>query len=193
LRRATALPASPPEAPFTLGVLLWQTGRGAEAEPWFREAVARRPESADAHYMLATVLRQTGKPDEALTELRAAIGLRADLIEAHQSLAQLLTQRGDEEGARRAQAEADRLTRRKADAQASAFALSVGRQKLKNGDRAGAIAQFREALRLADDNADAHYALAQALTQAGAVAEARKHFEMAKKLAPHAPSSESGK
>ena len=86
----------------------------------------------------------------------------------------------------RAQAEADRLTRRKADAQASAFALSVGRQKLKNGDRPGAIAQFREALRLADDNADAHYALAQALKQAGAVAEARKHFELAKKLSPHA-------
>jgi Flp pilus assembly protein TadD len=143
--------------------------------------------------MLATVLRQAGRADEALGELRAAIALRADLIEAHQSLAQMLTQRGDREGAALAQAEADRLTRKKADAQASAFALSVGRQKLKTGDRPGAIAQFREALRLADDNAEAHYALAQALTQAGAVAEARKHFEMARKLAPHSPSGESGK
>jgi Flp pilus assembly protein TadD len=135
--------------------------------------------------MLATVLRQEGRTDDALSELRTAIALRADLIEAHQSLAQLLAQRGDKEGAGRAQGEADRLTRKKADAQASAFALSVGRQKLKTGDRPGAIAQFREALRLAGDNADAHYALAQALSQAGAVAEARKHFEMARKLAPH--------
>jgi Flp pilus assembly protein TadD len=155
--------------------------------------VARKPESADAHYMLATVLRQMGRADDAVAELRTAISLRADLIEAHQSLAQLLTQRGDGDGARRAQAEADRLTRRKADAQASAFALSVGRQKLKSGDRPGAIAQFREALRLADDNGDAHYALAQALKQAGALAEARKHFEQAKKLSPHGPSAETDK
>ena len=63
--------------------------------------------------------------------------------------------------------------------------MSVGRQKLKAGDRPAAIAQFREAIRLAPDNADAHYALGVALQQAGAAAEAREHFEQARKLAPH--------
>jgi Flp pilus assembly protein TadD len=72
-----------------------------------------------------------------------------------------------------------------ADAQASAFALSVGRQKLKSGDQAAAIAQFREAIKLAPENAEAHHALAQALQQNGAGAEARQHFEQAHKLAPH--------
>ena len=55
----------------------------------------------------------------------------------------MLQQKGDGPGANAARQEADRLARRKADAQASAFALSVGRQKLKSGDRAAAIAQFQ--------------------------------------------------
>ena len=119
-----------------------------------------------------------------LAEFKEAIRLRPDSIEAHQSLAQVLQQKGDAP-ARTRRAEADRLARRKADAQASAFAVSVGRQKLKSGDRAAAIAQFREAIELAPDNAEAHHALALALQQTGAGAEARQHFEEAHKLAPH--------
>jgi Flp pilus assembly protein TadD len=64
---------------------------------------------------------------------------------------------------------------------------------MKNGDRAGAIAQFREALRLADDNAGAHYALADALKQAGATAEALRHLELAKKLSAQAASRDTDK
>jgi eukaryotic-like serine/threonine-protein kinase len=100
-------------------------------------------------------------------------------------MAQLLRQKGDAGAADAAEREADRLNRRKADEQAAAFALSVGRQKVKAGDRPGAIAQFREALRLAPDNAQAHYALALLLEQAGALAESRRHFAEAKRLAPH--------
>jgi Flp pilus assembly protein TadD len=107
------------------------------------------------------------------------------MAEAHLSLAQALQQRGDVDGARVARAEADRLNQRKADAQASAFALSAGQQKLKAGDHSAAIAQFREAIRLAHDNAQAHFALALALEQAGAATEARRHFEEAKRLAPY--------
>jgi Flp pilus assembly protein TadD len=135
--------------------------------------------------MLGTLLRTGGRGDEAIAEFKDAIRLRPDSIEAHQSLAQVLQQKGDGSGAKAARHEADRLTRRKADAQASAFAVSVGRQKLKSGDRPAAIAQFREAIRLAPENADAHHALAQTLQQNGADAEARLHFEQAHKLAPH--------
>ena len=53
---------------------------------------------------------------------------------------------------------------------------------LKRGDRAGAIEQFREAVRLAGDSAAAHQALALALQQAGAVQEAKRHFDEARKL-----------
>jgi protein O-GlcNAc transferase len=185
LRRAVALDPHLGDPPFTLGVLLWQTGRAAEAEQLFKEAIKRNKDSADAHYMLGTLLKTSGRADEALAEFREAVRLRPDSVEAHQSLAQVLQQKGDGPGANAAHREADRLARRKADGQASTFAVSVGRQKLKSGDRAAAIAHFREAIKLAPDNAEAHHALALALQQTGAVAEARQHFEQAHKLAPY--------
>ena len=86
--------------------------------------------------------------------------------------------------ARAALEEAERLNRRKADAQASTFAVSVGMEKLKAGNRGGAIEQFREAIRLAADNPQAHYQLALALGQT-APDEARRHFEDARRLAPY--------
>jgi Flp pilus assembly protein TadD len=107
------------------------------------------------------------------------------MAEAFVSLAQTLQQQGDEAGARSARAQAERLSRRKADAQASAFAVSAGQDRLKKGDRAGAIAQFREAVRLDSTNARAHFALALALEQSGAAAEASRHFDEAHRLAPY--------
>jgi Flp pilus assembly protein TadD len=173
------------DAPFTLGVVVWQTGRAEEAATLFRQAIARRPESAEAHYMLGTVLKQLGRANEAVEEFRAAIKSDGEMAEAYLSLAQMLQQQGDVAGANRARADADRLNQRKADTQASAFALSVGQQKIDAGDLAGGVAQFREAIRLAADNARAHYALALALEKSGARDEARRHFAEAQRLAPY--------
>jgi Flp pilus assembly protein TadD len=61
----------------------------------------------------------------------------------------------------------------------------VGLEKLKAGDRAAAIAQFREAVRLAPDNPQAHYHLGLALQRSGARAEAARHLAEAKRLAPY--------
>ena len=53
--------------PFTLGVVLWQTGRGRRGRAVFREAIARNPDSADAHYMLGDGAEgQRARPDGAL-------------------------------------------------------------------------------------------------------------------------------
>ena len=82
-------------------------------------------------------------------------------------------------------AEADRLNKKKADAQAAAFALSAGRGKLGKGDVAGAVTSFREAVRLAPENAEAHFQLGLALRKQGAGGEARRHFEEARRLAPY--------
>ena len=60
-----------------------------------------------------------------------------------------------------------------------------GLRKQKAGDYAGAIAQFREAVRLAAENPQAHYRLAVALGRSGARAEARIHFAEAYRLAPY--------
>jgi protein O-GlcNAc transferase len=185
LRRATTLDPRLPEAPFTLGVVLWQTGRASDAVAAFRDAIARRADYADAHYMLATVLKQEGDGAAALEEIRATIKYRPTSAEAYLSLGQLLTQRGDSAGAAAAFAEADRLQARKADDEASTFAVGVGTERARAGDLPGAIDQFRKAIRLAPDNPRAHFQLGLALQQSGAPGEARTHLDEAARLAPH--------
>jgi Flp pilus assembly protein TadD len=68
----------------------------------------------------------------------------------------------------------------------------VGKEKVKAGDYAGAIEKFREAVRLAAENPQAHYQLALALQHTGHPAEARTHFAEAQRLAPnlHPPASD---
>ena len=134
-----------PEAPFTLGVVLWQTGRADEAAEQFRNALARKPDYAEAHYMLGTVLKQQGALSQAVSSFRESLKFQPNSAEAHRSLGQTLKQLGQHDAAEAELAEADRLNQRTADAQASTFAVSVGVQKLKAGDRAGAIERFREA------------------------------------------------
>jgi Flp pilus assembly protein TadD len=144
--------------------------------------------------MLGTVLRQQGEKAAALAEFRATIKYRPASAEAHLSLGQMLIQAGDKDGAAAAFAEAERLNAQKANAQASTFAVGVGLEKAKAADLVGAIAQFREAIRLAPDNPRAHYHLALALQQQGADAEAKAHFAEASRLAPYlTPPAETGK
>jgi protein O-GlcNAc transferase len=164
--------------------VLWQTRRPAEAADAFRAALARKPVYPDAHYMLGTVLRQLGNQDEALSEFRRTLEQDPASAEAWISIGQVLQRQRDADGAARAFAEADRLRQMKADDQAATFAISTGMQKLAANDLVGAIAQFREAVRLGPSNAQAHYQLAKALTRAGAVDEARVHLEEAQRLAP---------
>ena len=140
LRRAAELDTSLPDAPFTLGVVLWQTGRADEAVRALREAITRRPDYADAHYMLGTILKQQGAAAEALAEFRETVKYRPESAEAHLSLGEMLRQAGEADAAAAEMREAERLNRKKADEQASTFAVGVGLQKLKSGDLAGAVA-----------------------------------------------------
>jgi Flp pilus assembly protein TadD len=134
--------------------------------------------------MLGTVLKQQGQADEALAEFRVAVAKR-DSAEPHINIGQILQQRGDRDGAAAAFAAAERLNKKKADAQAAAFAASAGRSKLGQGDVAGAVASFREAARLAPEDAQAHYQLALALRRSGARTEARREMAEARRLAPY--------
>ena len=53
---------------------------------------------------------------------------------------------------------------------------------LSVGDVDGAIAQFRAAIKMADQYAPAHYQLAQALKQQGNTQEAAREFDRATEL-----------
>ncbi|HYU43287.1 MAG TPA: tetratricopeptide repeat protein, partial [Vicinamibacteria bacterium] len=149
-----------------------------------------KPDYADAHYMLGTVLKQQGKEDDALAQFRETVRLQPRSAEAHLSIGQMLRQRGDAAGAAAAFAEADRLRKLKGDDQAATFAVSAGLEKLAAKDLAGAIASFREAVRLAPEQAQAQYQLGLALQKAGALAEARSHLAAARRLAPYLAAAE---
>src|SRR5258708_19914947 len=109
--------------------------------------------------MLGTVLKQQGKEDDALAQFRETVRLQPRSAEAHLSIGQMLRQRGDAAGAAAALAEADRLRKLKGDDQAATFAVSAGLKKLAAKDLAGAIATFREAVRLAPAHAPPPYPL----------------------------------
>jgi tetratricopeptide (TPR) repeat protein len=110
--------------------------------------------------------------------------LRPDSPEVHLSLGQLLERTGDAKGAGASLAESERLRARIADRQAATFALEAARKLQALGDRAAALAQLREAVRLDDGNARAHYQLGLALRRQGRLAAARAAFAAAQKIAP---------
>src|SRR5205085_6838954 len=101
------------------------------------------------------------------------------------TLGQMLQGKGDAADAAQAFAEADRLRKLTADAQAAVFAINAGRERVKQQDLAGAVQKFREAVRLAPDNAQAHYQLALALRREGRNEEAAKELAAARRLAPY--------
>src|SRR5258708_32468669 len=109
--------------------------------------------------MLGTIFRQQGETAAALKELRETIRLNPASSEAYNSIGQILTSAHDAAGAAEAFTEARRLNRIKADSQAAVFAVNAGLERLKRNDIAGAIAKFREAIRLSPDSAQAHYRL----------------------------------
>ena len=80
--------------------------------------------------MLGTILKQQGATAEALTAFRNAVKYSPTSAEAYLSLGQTLGQAGQQAEAAAMQ-EAERLNRRKADEQASTFAVAVGVQKLR--------------------------------------------------------------
>src|SRR5260370_20386786 len=104
---------------------------------------------------------------------------------AQASLAEALQATHDAAGGAAALAEAERLNKVKADGQAAVFAVNAGLESLKRHEVAAAIARFREAVRLAPGNAQAHLQLALALRRSGALGESRRELEAARRLAPH--------
>ena len=129
LRSAQRLDPSMPEAPYTLGVVLWQTGR----ERGGRRRFSRR-HRAPAR-LRRRPLHARDRPAAARRRRRRARGVPRDdphqpaLAEAYTSIGQLLTAAHDSTGAAEAFANAARLNKVKADSQAAVFAVNAGRER----------------------------------------------------------------
>jgi hypothetical protein len=140
--------------------------------------------SADAPVAEARRLREAGLAHEKARDLtapaeacRAASSLAPRFAEAHDP------QERDRDGSAAALSEAERLNRKKIDGQAATFAMDLGKGRLGEGDLPGGIASLREEVRLAPDWPKAHVQIALALERQSASAEARPHFDEARRPA----------
>ena len=138
------------------------------------------PRYAEAHYMLGTVLRQLEQAGRGAGRGEGGHPPRARATRRRTSAsARCCGRRATRRGRRRPSRSRSASTQRKADDQAATFAVSAGMKKLAAKDLTGAIASFREAVRLAPDHAQAQYQLGLALRKAGLLAEARRHLARA--------------
>jgi tetratricopeptide (TPR) repeat protein len=173
-----------PEAHYTLGVIYWRQGQLDRAVGALRAAVASEPKYAEAHYTLGAVLKARGDLVEAASSLRRAIAVRPDLTAAHNVLADVLRQSGDESGAREHLAQAERLRERARREHEASVLTFVGVQKLDRGDVALALDHFRQAARVYEEYAPAHFQLGRALQLIGRRDESRAAFARAQQLNP---------
>ena len=104
-------------------------------------------------------LKQIGDGEGAVREFRETIRLDPLSAEAYNSLGQSLSAARDGPGAAEAFANAARLSKVKADSQASVFAVNAGRERLRQNQLSDAIARFREAIGLDPKNAQARFSL----------------------------------
>jgi len=75
---------------FTLGWVLQESGRAAEAEAEYRRAIALDPDYASAHHNLGNSLRSLGRPAEALEAYRRALEIEPGHRRAHEGLGRAL-------------------------------------------------------------------------------------------------------
>ena len=181
--RARTLDPTLADAPYTLGVLYMQQGRFADAATSLQQAVALRPQNADAWSTLGSVLKQDGKPQPAVDALRKAIALDPGQPGNHVNLASVLVELGQKDEAIRERKTAADLSRAATTKQKERFALDSGSLLRQRGQFAEAIVQFRNAVLADPQDPAAHTALADALGQTGATAEADAERAKARALA----------
>jgi tetratricopeptide (TPR) repeat protein len=73
-----------------LGVVLYEQGRVAEAEPYLRRAIALRPDYPEAQSALGVVLCMSGRLEEGVVHIQRAIALEPDYRDAHRNLGEAL-------------------------------------------------------------------------------------------------------
>jgi Flp pilus assembly protein TadD len=112
------------------------------------------------------------------------VRLQPDFVGAHTTLAGVLRQTGDTAGADAEIKVAAEISKEKTGMQAATFAMNSGKKLLAAGDIDGAIAQFRSAIKLVPNSAQAHFQLGTALKRRGETGEGDHELKRAAELDP---------
>jgi tetratricopeptide (TPR) repeat protein len=163
-----------------LGLVREQRGDLAEAERLFRRALATAPADPNAANNLANVLRRTGRVTEAITLFERLTAAHPDFRPALQNLGACYLEAGQPEKA------IPWFDRALAAEPGNVMALvNRGHARLRTGrDAAGAESDFREALRLESQTANAWFGLGLVAGQRGDYDAARDAFSRTLALDP---------
>jgi tetratricopeptide (TPR) repeat protein len=90
----SATPANDAQNHYNQGLLLQRSGRLAEAEAEYQQALQINPDDEKAHYNLGTALAQSGQFPEATVQFQAVVRLVPNSIQARNNLAVVLAKTG---------------------------------------------------------------------------------------------------
>lgn len=149
-------------ATLARALALHQAGKPEQAEPLYREVLARAPDDFDALHLLAVVLHRTGRAQAAIALFDRAIAIDASKAAAHNNRGAALRDLGRHEAAL---ASLDRALdldpgHAMAASNRAAVLLDLGRP-------AEALASSERAVALRPNAADAHYNRARCLQELG--------------------------
>jgi Flp pilus assembly protein TadD len=143
------------------GYALERLGQKDEAGAEYATATRLSPKSGVVHYDYAMFLLRGGKIDQSIPEFQTALKHSPNHPEAHYHLGRAFFVKGDLEGAKVHYLETARL-----DPKAPVH-NGLGVVYMRLGQTSEAIAQFKEALRLRPDDADAAENLRFAVARGG--------------------------
>lgn len=165
---------------------LSQLGRWAEAEPWYHEALALRPDSVDVLSDLAKVLVLQARPEEALEYLGRALAANPRNGVALINLAATLFGLN-----RLAEAEAAARMAVEVDPRNPSAYNNLGLVLGHAGKLSEAERYHREGLDLAPEHPELHANLATVLVLQGRAEEAQPHYRRALARKPDDPATHS--
>ncbi|WP_242340879.1 MULTISPECIES: adventurous gliding motility TPR repeat lipoprotein GltE [Anaeromyxobacter] len=168
--RALAAKPSLRQAAVNLGVLLEKQGDAPGALAVYARVVHDFPEDAIARARLAALYRASGQLDEAWRLAREALLRDSSSVGANKVLARVALQRNELELANLISLRAQKL-----DPKDPELPWVSGQVLARQGDDAGAAAQYRKALTLSADYLPARYALLEAATRKQAWAAVAEH------------------
>jgi serine/threonine-protein kinase len=179
LRAAVAVRPDSPAAHASLGILLSEQGKLAEAEQEYRAALRLNPDYAPAHNNLGALLAKQGRPAQAEVEYREAIRSSPALPEAHIGLGSLLAKHG-----KLAQAEAEFRAALSSNYKLPEVHNNLGFVLARQGKSAEAEQEYRAALRLNPDLIKAHGNLSDLLSEQGKFTLALEELQRYERLIP---------
>jgi tetratricopeptide (TPR) repeat protein len=177
--RARELKPALRQAAVNLGVLQEKEGDARAAAETYARCVREFPEDAVARARLAALYLAAGQLDDAWRLAREALVREPRTVGAYKVLARVALQRNDLDLAKLVALRAQKL-----DAKDPELPFTVGLVLARQGDDAGAQAQLRGALALAEDFLPARHALLESALRKRAWGPAAEHAAAILKVDP---------